>query len=302
MHSGLAVYNAIERVLGRRALWRVGRWLYSGSRRELRNDPRVNGEYALLRWRAAALKCPPPAEPIVLCDVGANVGHWTTEAAARLAEYGHSDFVIHACEPAPAQRAALAERLAAETASGRVVVDARGVAAEAGMVTFSITGEGTGDSAISTTGAGAGGGQTIEVSTLDAIAAERGYGAFDLVKVDTEGNDFNVIKGAAGLFDAGRIGVLQFEYNWRWVAFRYWLKDVFDFVHDRPYRVGRLTQEGVEIYDSWHPELDRFIETNFVLVREDLIRRLPHWFSSFDASNLPVDRRGDGSSRPWRRQ
>lgn len=301
MNSGLAVYNALERVLGRRALWRAGRWLYLGARRELRNDPRVNGEYALLRWYAAArqnlAQNQPDPRPVVVCDIGANVGHWAAEAVSRLGEYGHTDFIIHTCEPAPAQRGALSERLAAEVAQGLVVVDDRGVAARAGLVAFSITGKGTGDSAISTVAAPAGAANTIAVTTLDAIAAERGYAAFDLVKVDTEGNDFNVITGAAALFDARRIGVLQFEYNWRWVAFRYWLKDVFDFVEGRPYRLGRLTQGGVEFYEAWHPELDRFIETNFVLVREDLVRRLPHWFATFDPSNLPVERRANGSLR-----
>lgn len=290
-------YELLERAFGRRFLWRLGRWLYQGSRRELRNDPEVNGEYGLQGWMTALLAERAVGRAAVICDVGANIGDWAERMAGRLAQAGLTDFVLHCCEPAPDQRRRLEARLQSLIGEGRAAADPRGLGARPGAASFRITGADSGDSALAV-GAGAddGGAIAIEVTTLDRLAAERDYAELDLVKVDTEGNDFNVIQGAASLLDAGRIGVLQFEYNWRWVAFHHWLKDVFDFAAARPYALGRLTRDGVELYEAWHPELDRFIETNYVLVRKDLLARLPHWYGEFDASNT-ADRRSGQARR-----
>jgi hypothetical protein len=127
----------------------------------------------------------------------------------------------------------------------------------------------------------------VEIVTLDRICAERGYAYVDFVKVDTEGNDFNVIVGARGLLDKQAIGILQFEYNWRWIAFGHSLFEVFKFLEGREYVLGRLTQTGIEVYDVWHPELDRYIETNYVLVHRDRLDALPYVAMSFDNSNVP---------------
>jgi FkbM family methyltransferase len=280
----VAVYKTAEALLGRAFAWRLGRWLYTGSRRELQNDPTVNGEYALqrawLRGRQADTR------PMTIVDVGANIGDWTASFLAELRQSGTHDAHIWAFEPAPDQRAEIAARLSAYIADGRLRLDPRAVGAAEGRATFLLTGSDTGTSALAPEGSAAQGVET-EVTRLDKVFSEAPP-MLDFVKVDTEGNDFNVILGAQGLFDAERIGVLQFEYNWRWIAFRHFLKDVFDFAEGRPYRLGRLTAAGVEIYKGWHPELERFIETNYVLLHIDALHLVPHWDAVFDGRNIPV--------------
>jgi hypothetical protein len=63
------------------------------------------------------------------------------------------------------------------------------------------------------------------------------------------------------------VEVWQFEYNHRWLAEKRCLKDVFKFIADKPYRLGKLYNNGIEIYDKWHPELERFFEANYVLIK-----------------------------------
>ncbi len=69
------------------------------------------------------------------------------------------------------------------------------------------------------------------------------------------------------MFRQGRVDVWQFEYNHRWLAGRAQLRDVFDFIADKPYRLGKLHADGIEVYEQWHPELERFFEANYVLIR-----------------------------------
>ncbi len=136
-------------------------------------------------------------------------------------------------------------------------------------------------------GADAPPGGWIEVETTDlaAWASRKGLQRLHLVKADAKGHDLFVLRGALPLLREERIDVLQFEYNHRWVFARAFLKDVFDLAAPLPYALARITPAGVEILPEWHPELERFFETNYCLIRRPAL----DWFSCrrgrFDAAN-----------------
>src|SRR5690606_5505755 len=90
----------------------------------------------------------------------------------------------------------------------------------------------------------------------------------NFIKVDTEGNDMRVLLGAARLLEAWAIDYVQFEYNCRWVAFRNFLKDVFDFVEPMGYRVAKVVPDGIETFDGWQPDLEVFQEGNYLVGRD----------------------------------
>lgn len=109
--------------------------------------------------------------------------------------------------------------------------------------------------------------EQISCQRLDDFLSQRQIDKVVFVKSDAEGHDFNIICGAANLFQKGLVEVWQFEYNHRWLEERRQLKDVFEFIADKPYCLGKLHNNGIEIYDQWHPELERFFEANYVLVK-----------------------------------
>jgi FkbM family methyltransferase len=53
--------------------------------------------------------------------------------------------------------------------------------------------------------------ETIAVETLDAFCAAQAIERIDFLKIDTEGHDLEVLKGAAGMLAAGRIAAIQVE-------------------------------------------------------------------------------------------
>lgn len=53
--------------------------------------------------------------------------------------------------------------------------------------------------------------EIVEVATLDQFAKKHGIQSIDLLKIDTEGHDLNVLKGAERLLDEGRISFIQVE-------------------------------------------------------------------------------------------
>src|SRR5690606_34784044 len=106
-----------------------------------------------------------------------------------------------------------------------------------------------------------------------------------ILKCDTEGHDLAVMRGGIDLLRSERVDIWQFEYNQRWIAAHAFLKDVFDFIDDLPYRIGRVMPSSLELFESWHPELERFYQSNYVLIHESVLPWLPVTEGTFDASN-----------------
>lgn len=252
----------------RRLMWRLGRTLYMRARGELGNDMRTNGE---LRLQGLVLDVIPPAETAVVLDIGANLGAWTTAA---LNHRPHGAIHVHAFEPVPATRARLEANVAPLPRAADVTIVGRALSSTPGIATMEIGAGGGGTSTLGTLGPNGVGSVEVEVSTLDAFLAESGLDHVHLVKSDTEGFDLEVMRGARAALEGGRIDVWQFEYNHRWLFNRNALRDVFELIEALPYQLGRVQATGIELYDAWHPELDRFFEANYVLLHDRVRQRL----------------------------
>jgi FkbM family methyltransferase len=267
-----AVGGALVSLVGRRRMWRLGRALYRAARHDVDNDPARNGE----RWlQAAVLELFADEPRVVVFDVGANVGGWTRMLLDQVPAARADALDVYAFEPVASTMRTLHERLGGHPRFGRVHPVPLALSDADGTVEmFEVEPNGTTNSLHPDPFQPARR-VTIETQTTDTFRAHSGIGKVHLLKVDAEGHDFNVLRGAAGLFAQERVMVAQFEYNHRWVYARHYLKDVFDFARDLPYAVGKLTPGGVELYDGWHFELERFFEANYVLVHRSLIGRLP---------------------------
>jgi hypothetical protein len=122
----------------------------------------------------------------------------------------------------------------------------------------------------------------VELQTVDGYREANGIDKIVMMKIDAEGHDMEVIRGARKAIEAGAIDIIQFEYSWRWIEARNYLKDAFEFLTPAGYRLGKLTQQGVEFYENWHFELETYREANFIATKVALQHRFPHvkWWNS----------------------
>jgi FkbM family methyltransferase len=266
----------------RRLLWRLARRLYCAARGEpARNEIAVNGEAALQRAVVASA----PVGPLVVCDVGANHGDWSLALLDVLAAARREDARIFAFEPIPVAQARLSRALARHPLGRLVEMETRGLSSAPGGARFAVMEDDSGTHSLHVGDAAPNGWIDVALTDLASFAKERGIAHFHLVKIDAEGHDAAILRGAAPLLAEGRIDALQFEYNHRWVFARSYLRDVFELVHGLPYAVGRLAPDGVELLPGWHPELERFFEANYCLIRKPALG----WFNcrtaTFDATN-----------------
>ena len=241
------------------------------ARYDVPNQIETNGE-SRLQLEVARMISKRGAGSGTIFDVGANLGEWSKSmiAAFRTTDPA-AGYRIHAFEPFQETNLLLKSKLSDEIKTGSVNIlqialsDVSGTAVMMGTA-------GSGTSALSS-GEGADVGRDsvhVCTQTVRDYCTDNRIETIDFLKCDTEGHDFRVIQGALPLLKGGHIGVLQFEYNHRWIFFRNYLKDVFDLAEGLPYCLCKITPGFLLAYESWHPELERFFEGNYCLVRKDL--------------------------------
>ncbi len=116
----------------------------------------------------------------------------------------------------------------------------------------------------------------VEVTTLDTELRERQYDEVDFVKVDAEGQDFAVMKGAARLLSAGAVRFLQFEYHATWAQSGATLRAAFDFLSLHGYHAYLL--KGQALYEpNYEAYGEYFSYSNYVAVRRSDVHLVePH--------------------------
>ena len=258
-------------LLTRRFIWRAGRRLYMGARKDEPNHISSNGELRLQGLAAERLR---PGSRLVVFDVGARIGEWS-KGIVDLASKRAQGYEIHAFEPVPESRLVLEKSFRSQIENREVRVNPIGVSNAVGSFPMYVPHHTAGTSTLHPDG-NVRYEQVLQVgtTTIDRYCVENSIEHIDLLKVDTEGHDLRVIEGALQNLRSGRVGLLQFEYNHRWIYSRTFLRDVFELARGTPYRIAKVCSNALEIYVEWHPELERFFETNFALVHERLIDEL----------------------------
>jgi FkbM family methyltransferase len=149
-----------------------------------------------------------PGDQVV--DVGANVGWYTTLFAAAVGGSGH----VYAFEPVPSTFAELMRSAELNGAAGNVTFlhELCGAAPGAGTI-YEFPTLHSGLSSARPIGDEARIEHTVPTTTLDLLAAERGIGRIHLLKVDVEGAELEVVRGARGVLRSGAVEALMIEAN-----------------------------------------------------------------------------------------
>lgn len=165
------------------------------------------------------------SERPVIFDVGANVGDTASEFAK-----SHSAALIHAFEPVEETFVLLSAntRPFAQIMTHQLAVGATSGTADIWLY------EGTGNNSLkSHLDSVHRGTQQVTVVSLDDFCRQQGIDRIDFLKIDTEGFDLEVIRGADVLFQQNRIGAVVTEVgfsrnNSKHVPFCYILQEMQD--------------------------------------------------------------------------
>lgn len=253
-----AIGDAWATLAGRPAMRRLNLALFQlGGRGLGLLNPRskaFSGEEAFVRQALRAAAAP------VVFDVGANEGHWSA-----LALGANPGARIFAFEPHPQTFRRLVSRL-----PGVRCFDL-GLGERAGVLALHDYAEGSGsghasfvEGVIENIHRRAAATWEVKVATLDDVADAEGVDAIDLLKVDVEGMELAVLRGARRRLERGAIRRILFEFNEMNLLSRVQFADFHALLAPR-YRLYRVLPHGRLPIDRYHPWMhEQFVFQNFV--------------------------------------
>jgi len=218
---------------------------------------RVSGENTAMRIALAGR-----ANPIVF-DVGANEGRWLSAILETC-----PGAVVHAFEPQPA----LASNLV--VAHPDIQVNAMGLGDEIGsMELFDYSGHPGSQHATLLRGVidklhgGHAQSQSVPIGTIDGYCAERRIPHIDFLKVDAEGFDLNVLRGARRMLEEDRIDIVQFEFTHLNLVNRTFMQD-FAALLPPAFQLFRVLPHGLLRLEPGHAwENEQFAYQNVLAIR-----------------------------------
>ncbi len=245
-------FDLYARLFARRALFRAHKGLFYLAARGLGLYNLTSLELSGETWIVNKLAREPGCR--IIFDVGANEGDFV-----RLIRRALPAAEIHAFEPHPRTFDRLRTKY---PEAERLHLNCVGLGASSGEATlFDLVGsEGTNLASLHREAVEVAGrsstGTTIEVATVDEYCSTHDIRRIDLLKIDTEGNELAVLRGAKRMIGERAVRYIQFEFNEMNVVSRSFLAD---FRRELPgYRLHRLLVDGpvsIEPYAPFMAEL-----------------------------------------------
>jgi FkbM family methyltransferase len=110
----------------------------------------------------------------------------------------------------------------------------------------------------------------VPVATLDQICMLYRINHIDFLKIDAEGSELNILKGAKILFEIQGINAIQFEYGGDFQRAGISLKDTMLFLTERDFCVFRIIPEGLMHISKWEGNMENFKYCNYFALRQSL--------------------------------
>lgn len=194
-------------------------------------------------------------ENSVILDVGANIG----ALSVFFSKISHKGRVI-SFEPGRENFSFLGKNIQHNNCGNVSIINA-GVSDYNGKAIFNYVSSVAGCSFISTSGVEEGLQEEVDIITLDSFLGELDIPAIDLIKLDVEGGELKVLKGAVESIVRYRPKLLV-EWNPE-TMHRFYdteAKDLYDFISDRWSNIFLISSDGKPVKIDGYAELTSFVE------------------------------------------
>jgi FkbM family methyltransferase len=106
----------------------------------------------------------------------------------------------------------------------------------------------------------------ITISTVDLFCSQNNIKYIDFLKIDVEGQELSVIKGASGMIKNGSCPVIQFEFNNFNVVSRVFLNDFYALLPE--YHFYRLKMNGLVPLGEYSTSNEIFMFQNIIAIHK----------------------------------
>ena len=229
-------------------------------------DIEKNGELMVIKHLIPICK--------IIFDAGANIGEWSTHALEL-----NNEAIVYAFEPVQSMFAILIENICTKRPNTHAYQI--GLSYFDGKKDFydytknnEISGASTcyrRDTAIEKMLGKAPTKITINVRSLDSFCHDQGIFHIDFLKIDTEGSEFDILKGASELLQRHAIKIIQFEYGGTYPSANIKLHDVYTFLRNFGYQVFHILPNKLIHISDWTNTLENYRYSKFLAISSDFL-------------------------------
>ncbi len=220
-------------------------------------DIHTNGEMHFLRKALVDSK--------IVFDIGANTGEWI-----KIALSINPNLIIHCFEPSKATF----QQLLANSFNQQVTCNNFGFSSEEHETQLKIFSDGSKmNSLYRRCGLEEGWGfspqtktETVKLDTLDSYCHKHNINKVDFLKLDVEGHELEVLRGAKDILSKGMVKMIQFEYGGCNIDSRVLLKDFFDLFSRHNYALYKIFPKDIKRFERYDQRLENFQYQNWVAV------------------------------------
>ncbi len=110
--------------------------------------------------------------------------------------------------------------------------------------------------------------ETVSVTSIDGYCAENEVGHIDVLKIDVEGHELDVLKGAIGKFASKDISIVQFEFGGSNIDTRTYFRDFFHLFDEAGFDLYLIRAGGRLAKIARYREfLEQFTTTNYLAIK-----------------------------------
>jgi len=256
--------DALGRIEGKKAYQRLFERLHAIALRGMhygRGDQvEWSGELDLIRYVCSSVEN--NQDRIVLFDVGANIGKYTS---ALLEVFTKPNVKIHAFEPSAATFAQLNERFCRDRrvethkfgfSDKRTVRRLYADQSLSGLASLYKRRLGHRNINLHSS-------ETVKLTTIDAFCRKHAIHQVHFLKLDVEGHELSVLKGARRMLESGKISYIQWEFGGCNIDSRTFFQDFYYLLNDR-YTLYRIVKDGRQPVPQYQETLEIFTTANYL--------------------------------------
>lgn len=108
--------------------------------------------------------------------------------------------------------------------------------------------------------------EKITLKTVDSFCTKNGINRINFLKLDVEGSELNVLKGARDMINNDKIDFIQFEFGGCNLDSRTFFQD-FYYLLNKKYKIYRILKNGLYPISQYKETQEIFITTNYLAER-----------------------------------